>query len=55
MGAHAVIVIYILAMAALVIGVDFAFLRGLFWQRLFVNIGIVLAFAVFYLVCMRHS
>ena len=55
MGTHAVIVIYILAMAALIIGVDFAFLRGLFWQRIFVNVGIVLAFAAFYLVFMRHS
>ena len=55
MGTQAVIVIYVLAMAALIIGVDFAFLRGLFWQRLLVNLAIVLAFGAFYLVFLRHS
>jgi hypothetical protein len=49
------IVIYFLAMVVLIIGVDFVFLRGLFWQRLFVNVAIVLAFAAFYLMFLRHS
>ena len=48
------IAVYVLGMAALVIGVDFAFLRGLFWLRLLVNIAIVLAFAAFYLMVLRH-
>ena len=55
MGSQAIIVIYVLAMAALIIGVDFAFLRGLFWQRLLVNLAIVLVFGAFYLVFIRHS
>jgi len=44
-----VLVIYVVAMAALITGVDFAFLRDRFWVRLIVNIGIVLVFLVFYL------
>jgi hypothetical protein len=32
-----------------VVGVDALFLRSLFWERLRVNIGIVLVFAAFYL------
>jgi hypothetical protein len=36
------------AMVAVIIGVDFAFFRNRFWERLIVNIGIVLVFAAFY-------
>lgn len=42
-------VVYALAMAAIIVGVDFAFFRSRFWERLLVNIGIVLVFAAFYL------
>jgi hypothetical protein len=42
------IVLYVVAMAAIIVGVDFAFLRNRFWERLLVNIGIVLVFAAFY-------
>jgi hypothetical protein len=31
-----------------------AFFRGRFWERLMVNIGIVLVFAAFYLRFLRH-
>jgi MFS-type transporter involved in bile tolerance (Atg22 family) len=44
-----VLVIYVVAMAAVITGVDFAFLRDRFWVRLIVNIGIVLVFLAFYL------
>ena len=54
MGRQAVIVVSVLAMAALIIGVDFAILRGLFWQRLLVNVAIVAAFGAFYLLFIRH-
>ena len=37
------------AMAAVIVGVDFVFFRNRFWERLIVNIGIVLVFAAFYL------
>ena len=42
-------VLYVAAMAALIVGVDFAFFRNRFWERLTVNIGIVLVFIAFYL------
>jgi hypothetical protein len=44
-----VAVLYVLAMAAVIVGVDFLFFRNRFWERLMVNIGIVLVFGAFYL------
>lgn len=41
--------IYIVAMAAVIVGVDFMFFRNRFWERLIVNVGIVLVFGAFYL------
>lgn len=41
--------LYAAAMAALIIGVDVAFFRNRLWERLMVNVGIVLVFAAFYL------
>jgi MFS-type transporter involved in bile tolerance (Atg22 family) len=49
------LVIYILVMAAIIIGVDVAFLRDRFWLRLIVNIGIVAAFGTVYLIFLRRS
>lgn len=49
MGRQVGIILYVVAMVALIVGVDFAFLRNRFWERLVVNIGIVLVFAAFYL------
>jgi membrane protein implicated in regulation of membrane protease activity len=49
MGRQAVIVLYVLAMVAVVVGADILFLRHNFWARLIVNVGIVLVFAAFYL------
>jgi uncharacterized membrane protein len=43
------IVLYVAAMAAVIVFVDFAFFRNRFWERLMVNIGIVLVFGAFYL------
>jgi hypothetical protein len=34
-------------MAALIVGVDFVFFKNRFWERLAVNIGIVLVFGAF--------
>jgi hypothetical protein len=48
MGGTAV-VLYVLALVAIVAGVDVLFFRNLFWERLMVNIGIVLVFCAFYL------
>ena len=41
--------LYAVAMVALIVGVDLLFLRDRFWERLIVNIGIVLVFGGFYL------
>jgi hypothetical protein len=49
MGKQAVIVIYVLAMVAVVVGVDVLFFRHQFWARLISNVGIVLVFGAFYL------
>jgi len=49
MGRQVVVVLYVVAMAAAIVGVDVAFFRNRFWERLTVNIGIVLVFAAFYL------
>jgi type IV secretory pathway VirB2 component (pilin) len=38
------VVLYVVAMAAIIVGVDFVFFRNRFWERLIVNIGIVLVF-----------
>jgi hypothetical protein len=53
-GRHLAIVLYVVAMAAVIVGVDFAFFRNRFWERLTVNIGIVLVFAAFYLSLLRR-
>jgi hypothetical protein len=42
-------VLYVLALVAIVVGVDVLFFRHHFWERLIVNAGIVLVFAAFYL------
>ena len=49
MAKQVTIVIYVAAMIALIVGVDFALFKNRFWERLIVNIGIVLVFAAFYL------
>jgi hypothetical protein len=48
MGKQAAVVLYAVAMAAVIVAVDFAFFRNRFWERLAVNIGIVLVFGAFY-------
>jgi hypothetical protein len=54
MGRQLSVVLYVAAMAAVIVGVDFAFFRTRFWERLTVNIGIVLVFAAFYFRFLRH-
>jgi hypothetical protein len=46
--------LYLLAMAAVIVAVDFAFFRHRFWERLMVNVGIVLVFLAFYMRFLRH-
>ena len=56
MGRQVANVLYVVAMAAVIVGVDFVFFRNRFrfWERLTVNIGIVLVFAAFYLRFLRR-
>ena len=44
MGRPAAIVLYVVALVAVVVGVDVLFFRNRFWLRLMVNVGIVLVF-----------
>ena len=53
-GNRIIIVLYVLAMVAVIVGVDVAFFRGRIWERLMANIGIVLVFGAFYLRFLRH-
>ena len=49
MGKRAAVVLYVLALVAVVVGVDVLFFKHRLWERLIVNVGIVLVFAAFYL------
>jgi hypothetical protein len=54
MGRQVAVALYVVAMVAVIVGVDFAFFRNRFWERLTANIGVVLVFAAFYLRFLRH-
>ena len=54
LGRQIAVAVYVVAMAAVIVGVDFALFRNRFWERLTVNIGIVLVFAAFYLRFLRR-
>ena len=49
MGRPGAVALYVLALVAVIVGVDVLFFRHHFWARLMANIGIVLVFAAFYL------
>jgi hypothetical protein len=55
MSGSVTVAIYVAAMAAVIVGVDVAFFRGHGWERLMVNVGIVLVFTAFYLRFFGHS
>ncbi|MGH2977423.1 MAG: hypothetical protein ACRDKC_03495 [Gaiellaceae bacterium] len=55
MGRSATVALYVVAMAAVVVGVDVLFFRGHFWERLGVNVGIVLVFVAFYFRFLNHA
>jgi predicted membrane channel-forming protein YqfA (hemolysin III family) len=48
-GRQAGVVLYVLALVAVVVGVDILFFKHQFWPRLMVNVGIVLVFVAVYL------
>ena len=47
--------LYILRLITVVVIVDLLFFKNRFWERLIVNIGIVLVFAAFYLRFLKNS
>ena len=49
MGRQAAVAFCVLVLVAVVVSVDVRFFRNRFWERLLVNVGIVLVFAAFYL------
>jgi hypothetical protein len=46
-GRQVAVALYVLALVAVVVGVDVLFFRHHFWERLIANAGIVLVFAAF--------
>lgn len=55
MGRTATVALCVLVLVAVVVGVDVAFFRHEFWQRLAANVGIVLLFGAFYFRFAHHS
>jgi hypothetical protein len=49
MGGKTAIVLYVFVMVAVIVGVDVLFFRHHAWERLMVNVGVVLVFGAFYL------
>jgi arginine exporter protein ArgO len=48
MGTQTITILYVLLLAAFIVAVDFLFFKNVFWERLTVNVGIVLIFVAFY-------
>ena len=48
-------VLYVLALVAIVIGVDVMFFSHQFLERLIVNVGIVSVFAAFYIAVLKRA
>ena len=55
MGRPAAGALYVVATAAVAVGVDVLFFRGHTCERLAVNVGIVLVFAAFYFRFLHHA
>jgi hypothetical protein len=48
-GRRIAVSLYVVAMVAVIVGLDVVFFRNRFWERLIANIGVVLVFVAFYL------
>ncbi len=55
MSNRVLVALYVMAMVAVIVGVDFLFLRDRFWERLSVNVGIVLLFGAVYMLFLRRG
>lgn len=49
------VVLYVLAMVAIIVSVDILFLKNQFWERLGVNVGIVLVFGAVYFLFLKRT
>jgi hypothetical protein len=47
--------LYVAAMIVVIVGIDFGFFRNRFWERLAVNVGVVLVFGAFYFRFLRQG
>jgi hypothetical protein len=54
MGKQTIAVLYVVLMVVIIVAVDFGYFRNRFWERLIVNVGIVLVFVAFYLRFLRR-
>ena len=43
------VVLYVVVLIAIIVSVDLLFFKTRFWERLLVNIGLIMVFAAFYL------
>ena len=50
-----ILTLFVLAMIAVIVGLDVAFFRNRFLERLIANFGVVLLFAAFYLRFFKRS
>lgn len=48
MRSHTITALYVVLMAVVIVAIDVLFFKNRFWERLTVNVGIVLVFAAFY-------
>jgi protein-S-isoprenylcysteine O-methyltransferase Ste14 len=55
MSRRAAVALFVLALIAVVVGVDVLFFRNHVWERLIANIGIVMVFAAFALRYLRRT
>jgi uncharacterized membrane protein len=55
MGRQPALYVLVLVLVAVVVSVDVLFFKHQFWERLIVNVGIVLVFAAFYLRVLKRS
>ncbi len=54
MRSHTITALYVVLMAAVIVAIDVLFFKDRFWERLTVNVGIVLVFAAFYFRFLKH-
>ena len=55
MRSHMATALWVILMAAVIVAVDLLFFKNRFWERLTVNVGLVLVFAAFYFRFLKRS